>query len=225
VCLYVGDTGDNAAARSSVTLYRVPEPVGDAAGPPPAARATRRSAGRRAGLGLPAATERAARVEVHYADGPRDVEAMVVLPDGDSWLVTKQPLRRPDGSSRPALVYRVPAAAWGSGRAVTARLVDSLPVVPDETITHRVTDAALDAGRRLLAVRTYTAVYLVPLAGPPWRVDHARRATMCDVSVLREPQGEGLAVVPGPEPMLAFSSESNVLGPGGLATAGCPAPE
>lgn len=223
-CLYVGDVGDNAAGaggtgagRPSVTQYRVPEPVGTLAGPLPRRRG-------RPGVGLPVATAPAAALAVRYADGPRDVEAMAVLPDGATWLVTKQPTRRPDGSVRPALVYRVGAGAWEAGGVATARLVDSLPIVPDGTVTRRVTDAALDADRRLLAVRTYTAVYLVPLAGPPWRIDHGRRATVCEIGVLREPQGEGIAVVPAPEPAFVLSSESNLLGAGGLATARCPAP-
>jgi hypothetical protein len=214
-CLYVGDVGDNAAGRAAVTLYRVPEPLGAWRGPVPRGR------GRRA-LRLPAATAPAESLRVRYADGPRDVEAMAVLPDGDVWLVTKHPLARADGGARPVLVYRVPAAAWGAPGPATARLVDSLPVVPDRTITHRVTDAAFDPARRLLVVRTYLTAYLVPLAGPPWRVDRARRATACDLGALREPQGEGVAVVPGPAVTLLLASESNLLGPGGLAWATCP---
>ncbi len=218
-CLYVGDVGDNAAflggagaGRAGVTLYRVPEPLplGPPAGRPPR---------------LPPATAPAAALAVRYADGPRDVEAMAVLPDGDAWLITKHPSRRPDGGARPALVYRVAAGAWAGGAAggpATARLVDSLPVVPDRTVTHRVTDAAFDAGRRLLAVRTYRDVYLVPVAGPPWRVDRGRPATVCGVAVLREPQGEGVAFAPGPPATLVLSSETNLLGRGGLATARCP---
>jgi hypothetical protein len=102
--------------------------------------------------------------------------------------------------------------------------VDSLPVVPDGSVFTRVTDAALDPARLLLAVRTYRAVYVVPLAGPPWRVDRARRATTCDVAALGEPQGEGLGILPGPAVTMLLASESNVLGPGGLATVACPPP-
>jgi hypothetical protein len=236
-CLYVGDTGDNAAGgggrgagRAEVALYRVPEPLGGAAGPLPVRR-------RRVALPFPAATAPAEVARVRYADGPRDVEALAVLPDGGAWLVTKHPLARPDGTARPALVYRVGPEAWGAaraGRVAVARLVDSLPVVPDATLTHRVTDAAYDPARRLLAVRTYGAVYLVPLAAPAggagWRVDRARRATACDLGALREPQGEGVAFAAappdaaGPDARLVLSSEGNVLGPGGLAEAACPAP-
>jgi hypothetical protein len=94
-------------------------------------------------------------------------------------------------------------------------------------VLHRVTDAALDLPRRLLAVRTYQAVYLVPLAPAPgggWRVARAPAATVCDLTSLREPQGEGLAVMPGGGGTLILSSESNLLGPGGLASVACPAP-
>jgi hypothetical protein len=226
-CLYVGDVGDNVAGaggggpgsgRTSVTLYRVPEPLGGLAGPLP-------PRGARRALRLPAATARAEALEVRYTDGPRDVEAMAIFPDADSWLITKHPTRRADGTRRPALVYRVGAEAWGAAGPATARLVDSLPLVPDGTIVDRVTDAAFDPGRRLLAVRTYAAVLLVPVDGPPWRVARERRATRCDVGVLREPQGEGVAFAPGPgDPTLVLTSESNLLGAGGLATVACPPP-
>ena len=59
------------------------------------------------------------------------------------------------------------------------------------------------------------------------RVDHARRAVRCDLTPLREPQGEGLAFV-GPQPAgvarLRTTSESNALGVGGLDTVECPLP-
>jgi hypothetical protein len=222
---------DREDARRRVTIYRLPEPRGGLAGPLPAARARGR-------LAFPAETAPATALDVRYPDGPHDVEAMAVFPDATVWLVTKQVHRRPDGSLRPVLVYEVDGAAWaaagprarkGEERAppAAARLVDSLPIVPDGTVFHRVTDAALDLPRRLLAVRTYQALYLVPLAAAPggrWRVARTPAATLCDLTALREPQGEGLAIVPGGGGAVLLSSESNVLGPGGLASATCPAP-
>jgi hypothetical protein len=91
-------------------------------------------------------------------------------------------------------------------------------------VTDRVTDAAFDAAHRLLAVRTYAAVYLVPVAGPPWRVDRRLRATACRLWALGEPQGEGVAFAAGPPATLLLSSETNFRGRGGLASAACPPP-
>jgi hypothetical protein len=113
-CLWVGDVGDNAAAgyggdgaRASVTLYRVPEPLGALAGGLPPRRG-------RSGPALPTTTASAVALGVRYADGPRDVEAMAVFPDGDAWLITKHPSRRADGSPRAGA--GVPGAGRGVGR-------------------------------------------------------------------------------------------------------------
>ncbi len=65
--LYVGDIGDNAARRSSIDVYRVPEPAVGAA-----------------------ATAPAARLRLRYPDGPHDAEALLVDPlRGDLVIVTK----------------------------------------------------------------------------------------------------------------------------------------
>jgi hypothetical protein len=65
--LYIGDIGDNAAARSTIDVYRVPEPkVGDAATAP------------------------ADRLTLRYPDRPHDAEALLVDPiRADLIVVTK----------------------------------------------------------------------------------------------------------------------------------------
>ena len=65
--LYVGDIGDNASARESIDVYRLPEPkVGDSA------------------------TALAARLTLRYPDRPHDAEALLVDPiRGDLIIVTK----------------------------------------------------------------------------------------------------------------------------------------
>lgn len=80
-CLFVGDIGDNQAARAEIVVYRVPEP----------APADPRTA--------PAQALRA-----RYPDGPHDAEALFVLPDGRVYVVTK-------GETGHVAVYRFPANA------------------------------------------------------------------------------------------------------------------
>jgi hypothetical protein len=65
--LYIGDTGDNAGARSTIDVYRVPEPkVGDGATAP------------------------ADRLTLRYPDRPHDAEALLVDPiRGELIIVTK----------------------------------------------------------------------------------------------------------------------------------------
>ena len=77
-CLYVGDIGDNDAARSHVTIYRLREPS--------------KASG-------------AAKVDgvfrASYPDGAHDAETLLVGPDGTLHIVTK-------GETGPAALYRFP---------------------------------------------------------------------------------------------------------------------
>jgi predicted regulator of Ras-like GTPase activity (Roadblock/LC7/MglB family) len=178
-CLYVGDVGDNFARRNAVVIWRVPEPV------PP-------------GPGADTHTEAARALTVRYPDGPRDVEALWVDADTVVWLATKRPQRDAQRRWRPALVYRVPANAWHAPPAdpVVAELVDSLPIVPRSERT-LVTDAAMrnpfgdPALDSLLAIRTYGELLILRvgrMSGRPQAlVGH------CDLTPLRERQGEGVA--------------------------------
>ena len=64
-CLYVGDIGDNEAARRSITVYTIPEPAANAK------------------------TAKATALHLRYPDGAHDAEALFVLPTGDIYIVTK----------------------------------------------------------------------------------------------------------------------------------------
>lgn len=150
-CLVIGDVGDNMARRRTLQLYRIAEPLHTAVSVP-----VRHM------------------LELRYADGARDVEAMYGGPDGTLWLVTKRHERRRDGTPRPVRVYAVPRTAW-DGAAYDAPVLDSLPVVPEKGTEHDwVTDASLSAlmpdGRRRVVLLTYGAVYLFdadPATGRP----------------------------------------------------------
>jgi len=65
-CLHVADIGDNNGARTRITIYRVPEPGGDADSAP-AAEA----------------------LHATYPDGPHDAETLLVTPRGELFIVTK----------------------------------------------------------------------------------------------------------------------------------------
>lgn len=140
-CLYVGDTGDNAANRDGYAVDIVPEPD-------PSADAS----------AVPLR-----RVRFVYPDGPADTEGLAVTPGGEALMVTK-------GSDGTARLYRLsmapdstPAAAEGEVRA--AVLVGALPL--DVTASRdRITAAAVSPDGTLLAVRNHHAVYLFPLDRP-----------------------------------------------------------
>ncbi len=171
-CVYIGDVGDNGARREKVAIWRVVEPtVGDTLTAP--------------------ATE----LRFSYSDGPRDVEAMWVSPDTTVWLLTKRPMLRADGTSRPALLYRLPASMWTESAEHVAILVDSLPIVPlaSSQLTW-ITDASLSppdsAGARHLAVRTYEQVFVFSAdstTGRPGALEHR-----CALAPLHQRSGEGV---------------------------------
>ncbi len=159
-CLYIGDIGDNDATRSEIILYRVAEPD-------PAA----------------VATAPAERFTMRYLEGPRDAEALFVLPSGEVFVVSK-------GIDAPIALYRYP-----------------LPLRPGETVTleqvvalsrgaaprpDQVTGADATPDGLWVAIRTYSSLLLYRtqdlLAGPD------RSPIHIDLTPLGEPQGEAVAI-------------------------------
>jgi len=112
------------------------------------------------GVGNPAETPPAEKLEYTYPGGPRDVEAMYVATDASITLISKRPLRNTLGVLRPALVFRISAEAWREAKPVVACLTDSLPIVPGSARGRLITDAALAPDSRHVAVRTYTQVFV-----------------------------------------------------------------
>jgi hypothetical protein len=171
-CVYIGDTGDNSAARTSRVIYRVAEP-----------RALR--------PGFVGDVE-AEALRYRYADGPHDVEAMYVAPNGNTFLITKRLLRDAAGTPRPALVFELPADAWGRRDTVTANVVDSLPIVPGSAPLRFITDASLSADGRVLAVRTYAQVYTFATDSVTGRVRGAIPPGVCNIVAMDVWPGEGI---------------------------------
>jgi len=142
-CLYLADTGDNLEFRPFVTVYAIPEP------PPP----------ERAGDTL-GATRAPALVRLRYPDGPHDVEALYVSPrDTALYLVSKGALR---GSA--IRLYRVDRGAWSAPDTtfdvVVATLVQTLDIRPSPEAGRVVTAGAIRQDGRLVALRTYSEIYL-----------------------------------------------------------------
>jgi len=170
-CLYIGDVGDNAATYRTRIIYRVPEPTAQQAGF--------------------VGDLRADRLRFRYSDHPHDVEAMYVAPNGDVHLITKRRLVSRGNQLRPALVFRLAAAAWGRDTAV-AELVDSLPIVPGSAPNRQITDASLSPNGHWLLVRTYTQVYAFATDSTTGRVRGAIPPSVCNVASLGRSQGEGI---------------------------------
>lgn len=166
-CLYLADTGDNLELRPSVTVYAVPEPE-----PPTGAGDTLRT------------TAAPAVLRLRYADGSHDVEAIYVSPrDSALYLVSK-------GLSGGIRLYRVDRAKWAERGVATAALVQTVDIRPNAEAGRRVTGAAVRRDGRLVAIRTYSEIYLFS-SGGGGRLARAGKA--CDVAGL-EPGGGGEAI-------------------------------
>ncbi len=162
-CVYIADVGDNARDRPEVVIWRVPEPEPGAA-----------------------ATKPAEALRAVWPDGPRDAEAVFVLPDGSVHLVTK-------GDRTPVEVYRLPPSAGPSApaRLERVRVLSPAPEQPGD----RVTGAGASPDGRWVALRTYRTLLFFPTAdllSPTAALDPLR----VDLTALGEEQGEGVGIGP-----------------------------
>ena len=158
-----------------------------------------------------AATARAEAFPATYPEGPRDAEAFFVGTDGTLFIVTK-------GEGSPISVYRFPA---GAGPGATARLERVATLARKADKDERITDADLSPDGQWVALRTRDRVEF-------YRTDALLRGSTdepmeVDVSGLREPQGEGIAVGSDGTVFLAGESGDGVRG-GTLAPLSCKLP-
>jgi hypothetical protein len=172
-CVYIGDVGDNTAQRVTRTIYRVAEPTAESAG-------------------FTGSTRPAEQLVYRYSDGPRNVEAMYVAPDGGIYLIMKNTPRRSAGRGQRARVYHLSPGAWEAPAPATAQLVDSLPIVPGSALGRQITDAAVSPDGRHVAVRTYSQVYIFASDSTTGRIDTARAPAVCNITAFLD-VGEGVS--------------------------------
>ena len=102
-CLYVGDIGDNDAERTSITVYRLAEPLAGAA-----------------------TSTAAEALHARYPDGPRDAEGLFVDAAGVIHVVTK-------GRTQAIELYRFPANAQPGSTATLERVRELFPQPEGDT--------------------------------------------------------------------------------------------
>ena len=146
-----------------------------------------------------------------YPDRPQDAEGIVVTPKEEIFVVTK-------GREAPVAIYRVPTPLR-AGAIGTMQRVTTLWSGADKS--QRVTDAALSADGRYVALRTHDAVLFYLLrdinSGRPGE------AIKVDLRLLKEPQGEGIAL--GNDGTVYLAGESGgITGAGTLARLSCKLP-
>jgi hypothetical protein len=156
-------------------------------------------------------TPRRKRGGFRYPRGRWDVEAAFVDSTETVWLITK-------GRGRAPALYRLPAAAWGSGETVTAVEAGRLSL-DTESLGNRVTDAALSPSGRVVAVRTYLAIYLFALTDEGTL---APTGIACDAAGLQI-QGEGISWIN--DHVLVLTSEGSFGYRGTIVLLGCGDPD
>ena len=139
-CLYVADTGDHFAKRTTGTIWRVHEPeLADLPG-----------------------KVRAEEIPFRYPSGAYDAEALIVDPvTGDLFLITRT-------EGEPATVFMFPSGTpQGDGDPVTLTPITTLDLVAMEAEDPRVTGASASPLGRRVAVRTDQDIYVfdVPEGG------------------------------------------------------------
>jgi hypothetical protein len=132
-----------------------------------------------------AATAPAEAFHARYPDRPQDAEALLVAPGGALFVATK-------GETAPPALYRFPLPLK-AGATVTLERVAALG--DGKGTRARITDGAVSPDGRWAALRTHQAVVFYRAADlASGRLQEVLRA---DLTPLREPQGEGLALDDG----------------------------
>lgn len=188
-CLYLADTGDNAARRDHVVIYRIPEPD-------------------------PSETLTQAPMEVRgrFPAGARDVEALFVLPPEHLFLVTK-------GSRSAVELYRFPLTAGFSSQGESNGATDAPSPIHElelvqvldssrRSLPRQVTGASASPAGDRVVLRTYETLEF-------FHVVDGRLIPMPEGQIslrhFREGQGEGVAW--GLEDQIALTSEAGPFGP------------
>jgi len=190
-CLYIGDIGDNNAKRGSLMIYRVPEP--DSGGD--------------------VRSRKTESMRLTYPDGPKDAEALAVLPNGSLFIVTK-------GERSSVVLYRTPSPFTNGATARLERVATIVEGAQGVGVPRhdRITGAGASSDGRWIALRSLSAItfYLTS----DLESGRAREAFRYDVSALHELQGEGVAF--GDDGTIWLMSEGGGSGrPGTLAKLTC----
>jgi hypothetical protein len=185
-CLYLADIGDNSANRPGITIYRVPEPS-QAGG----------------------SVEVNAVVRASYPDGAHDAEALLALPDGTLYIVTK-------GDTGQVALYRVPRNSDGS--AVRLERVGAPLSKAPPAADARITDGAASPDGEWVVLRTRAA--LVFYRAADFVKGNFSEARRIDLKPVGEPQGEAVAFGPANTVYLAGEGGGKAM-PGTLAVLSC----
>jgi len=175
--IYVGDIGDNAAARDHVTVYRLPEPAS-------------------APDGADVTLDGAEAIQLTYPAGPEDAEALFVDPrSGDLFIITKQlsGFSKVLTAAAADLAGTAPVAMQQVGTIAVAATDQYDPNAAMALPSTMVTAADIAADGTVVLVRTYQQV-LAFARGDGQTVADALAGAPCEAAQVGEPQGEAIAL-------------------------------
>lgn len=168
--LYVGDIGDNLKDQSSIRVYRLTEPEASS----------------------PETIQEFETYRIKYPDGPHNCEALMVAPNGDLYLVTKDDF----GDSS---VYRLASPA--SSGTFTLSKVGNLKVKGGNVYTHTITAGDISADGKLVVLRTYFSILLFR----PTDLTKFARLEPQSLPVPLERQGEAICFDPSGRRLITTS--------------------
>ncbi len=170
-CIYIADVGDNQEVRDRITLYRITDP-GTYDGTPQPADA----------------------FPMVLPEGPRDMEALFVLPGERVFLVSK-------GRNHAVTLYRYPPPLR-SGEEVVLEAVQTFSDGP-LPIPRQVTGADASQDGTVVAIRTYDALTFFSVDQDKLTPIPGNRALL---RTIQEAQGEAVGL--GPDGRVVLTSES-----------------
>jgi hypothetical protein len=181
--LYLGDIGDNDAARDEVVVYRVAEPI--------LTDATRNLTKTR-----PGTTEPAEAIRLKYPDGKHDAEALLVHPTtGNIYIVIKVPIANPT-------VYEA-TAPFTPGRLVTMRCLGEIHI--PSIFGGVITGGSISPDGRRVALCDYFQGYEIVLPAGSRDFDDIWKQKMTGFDLGKRKQGESITYRLDGDALLATS--------------------
>jgi hypothetical protein len=183
--LYLADIGDNAYARPSVTVYRVPEPAFD----PESAPASLVQAG-------------VAAINLSYPDGAENAETLLIDPwTGDLYIVSKT-------TGGVSTVYRA-VAPLSTTSTTTLEVVATLTFgqgdLPGSDLT---TGGDISRDGNYLGIRTYSHAF-VWVRQDGETLSSALSGAPCATNLIYEVQGESLGFAADSSGYFSLSEQGN----------------
>ena len=187
--LYIGDIGDNNAARSEIIVYRVPEP-------------DLKTANRNSSKRNPLATETAEAIRLTYPDGKHDAESLLVHPStGNLYIMTKVAFANP-------VVYEA-AAPLTTAKPITMKRIGEVRV--PSIFGGAITGGSVSPDGRRVAFCDYFQGYEMVLPANSRDFNDIWKQTMTGFDLGKRKQGESITYRLDGNALLATSEKEPVL--------------